>query len=683
MSDTGAGDEGSTQAARERHQALVERLNYHIYRYHVLDAPEIADAEYDALFDELTDLESAYPELISVDSPSQRVGAAPSPQFNKVQHTLPMLSLDKCTTTEALADWVARCKRLLDRPDLLTFTCEPKIDGVAVALVYEAGVLTLASTRGDGQVGEDITANVRTIGAVPLRLMGANVPDRMEVRGEVYIATEDFHRFNAECAQSGEKPMINPRNGAAGSLRQLDPRVTAARPLTMFCYSIGWVEGDWQPQTHHAVIDQLKTWGLRVNPLVEQAADEAACVHYIERIAQDRAELGYDIDGVVVKVDSLAQQQELGAVTRKPRWAIAFKYPAEEATTILLNVEFQVGRTGSITPVARLEPVFVGGVTVSNATLHNMNEIARLDLHIGDTVMIRRAGDVIPQVLSVITSKRPQQAAAIALPESCPSCGSPIDTSEIVARCSASHNVCPAQRKEGLKHFASRLAMDIDGLGDKLIEQFVDLGWVARAADLYHLDAERIAGLERMGDKSAENLLAALTASKETTLARFIYALGIREVGEATAAGLAQHFGGLDAVRNATVDELLAVDDVGPIVAQQIVDFFRDKQNRKAVDDLLDAGIRWPTIEQRSEETQPLLGQTWVLTGTLEQMTRNEAKAHLQHLGAKVAGSVSAKTHQVVAGPGAGSKLAKAEQLNIPVLSEDEFLDLLKQHGLG
>ena len=670
------------RAAKKRLKTLREELNHHIHRYHVLDEPEIADAEYDAMFDELVALEAQHPDLVAVDSPSQRVGAAPLSEFQQVTHEVSMLSLDKCTTEAELADWITRCEGRLDDPGALSFACEPKIDGVAVALVYEDGVLSLAATRGDGQIGEDITANVRTIKSVPLRLHAKDLPRRFEVRGEVYIPIDEFHRYNQQCAATGAKPLINPRNGAAGSLRQLDPKMTASRPLTMFCYSMGWSDGSWQPQTHSEVIEQFADWGLRINPLVREVADLSACVAYVDDIQQRRGLLGYDIDGVVVKVNSLAQQDELGTVTRKPRWAIAYKYPAEEATTQVENVEFQVGRTGSITPVARLQPVFVGGVTVSNATLHNMDEIARLDLRIGDWVMIRRAGDVIPQVVSVISSRRPAGASAIELPTRCPACDSAIVRAGdgAVARCSASHHACPAQRKESLKHFASRLAMDIDGLGDKLVEQLVDTGLVSTAADLYKVTAEQLIELERMGEKSAENLVGALERSKRTTLAKFVYALGIREVGEATAASLADHFRTLDTVMQADQSGLEQVEDVGPIVASRVVEFFADAANVAIVRELVELGLSWPEIEADAGEAT-LAGQTWVLTGTLEHMTRNEAKTKLMALGAKVAGSVSAKTHQVVAGPGAGSKLDKANQLGISVMDEATFIEYIQSHG--
>lgn len=661
---------------------LRDQLNHHLHRYHVLDAPEIADAEYDALFDELVSLETEYPQLYSESSPTQRVGAPALEQFEKVQHARPMLSLDKATTREELAQWMQRCRNRLGDGDQLTFTCEPKIDGVAVALIYEQGELTLAATRGDGNEGENISANVKTIGSIPLKLTG-NVPPRVEVRGEIYIPLAQFKRFNESALARGYKPMVNPRNGAAGSLRQLDSKITAARPLTMFCYSLGGSEGDWQPQSQQEVLETFATWGLRTNPALEAVADLDECLDYIQRLEQRRDDLGYEIDGVVIKVNSLQQQQVLGAVTRKPRWAIAYKFAAQEATSVVEQVDFQVGRTGAITPVARLQPTFVGGVTVTSATLHNMDEVARLDLHVGDRVMIRRAGDVIPQVASVVLSQRPRDARSIDLPSGCPSCGSVIarDGDEVVARCTASRDRCPAQRKEGLKHFVSRLALDVDGLGDKLIDQLVDSALVANAADLFSLSREQLVSLERMGEKSADNLLAALESSKQTSLPRFIYALGIREVGEATAAGLARHYGDIEALVKADLASLEQVPDVGPIVAQSIVEFFAQDDQRALIVKLQQAGVTWPAIEVVAQEDLPLAGQTWVLTGTLESLSRNVAKQRLIALGAKVAGSVSAKTTVVVAGPGAGSKLEKAQALGIEVRTEAELLVLLESSG--
>ncbi|MYE50877.1 MAG: NAD-dependent DNA ligase LigA [Gammaproteobacteria bacterium] len=671
---------GVSEGVQARLEALRTQLDHYNYCYHVLDAPEIADAEFDALFDELIALEAAHPALITPDSPSQRVGAAPLAEFAAVTHEVAMLSLEKTATPTELEDWANRCRTRLGE-ESMAFCCEPKIDGVAVALVYADGQLALAATRGDGQTGEDITANVRTIGAVPLRLRGDGIPPRFEVRGEIYIAKRDFAAFNERARERGERTLVNPRNGAAGSLRQLDPKLTASRPLTMYCYSLGWIEGDWRPQTQMEALERLAAWGLRTNPEAKLAADLDACQAYIDDIARRRESLAYDIDGVVVKVNALDQQRRLGAMTRKPRWAVAYKYPAEEATTEVLGVEFQVGRTGAITPVAKLAPVFVGGVTVSNATLHNMDEVARLGLRIGDRVMVRRAGDVIPQVASVIVEQRPEGAPAIELPESCPACGSPVarPEGEAVARCSAAPTLCPAQRKEGLRHFASRLAMDIEGLGEKLIDQFVENGLVRTPADLYRLEGECLSELPRVGEKSAQNLLDALQASKSTTLARFIYALGIREVGEATAQSLANHFGGLDALRDATPEVLEVVPDVGPIVAEKIAAYFDNPDNARAVDELVEVGIAWPAIEAVADSL-PLAGQTWVLTGSLEQMSRNEAKQKLTDLGAKVAGSVSGKTAQVVAGPGAGSKLVKAEQLEVPVMDEARFMELLSDY---
>jgi DNA ligase (NAD+) len=665
-----------------RAKALREEIDHHNYRYHVLDEPEVSDADFDHLFDELVALEAAHPELVTEDSPTRRVGGAPLAHFETVTHALPMLSLDKSTSAEDLADWDQRCRTRLGIDEPLRYTCEPKIDGVAVSLRYEQGRLVRAATRGDGQLGEDITANVRTIAAIPLKLLAGELPPVVEVRGEIYMPVAGFRRFNEAAAERGEKLLVNPRNAAAGSLRQLDPKMTAGRPLSMFCYGLGELTGAWQPGTQMEVIDAFRGWGLRVNPRVAAVTGVEACVDYVNGLLEARPDLGYEIDGVVIKVDDLGQQTELGAVTRKPRWAIAYKYPAEEATTRLVEVEFQVGRTGAITPVARLEPVFVGGVTVSNATLHNMDEIGRLGLMIGDTVFIHRAGDVIPKVAKVVAGKRPADARPVVLPQQCPSCGAEILHDEAVARCSAGLS-CPAQRKEAIKHFASRLALDIEGLGDKLVEQMTDEHLIDSVADLYELDVERVADLERMGQKSAENLMAALETSKSTTLARFIYALGIREVGEATAASLARHFGNLDAVRGAGEDALTEVPDVGPIVAHHVFTFFRQPHNLEVIDGLLAGGVHWPDEPGVETASLPLAGQTWVLTGALVTLSRNEAKALLSELGAKVAGSVSAKTTQVVAGPGAGSKLAKAEALGVAVMDEAAFVAFLEREQQG
>ena len=680
-------DSAPSQVDIERAAMLREQVAYHLRRYHVLDAPEIADAEFDALFDELVALEQTYPTLQTDTSPTQRVGAAPLSQFEKVQHSQPMLSLDKATSRAELEQWMQRCRNRLGADDI-TFTCEPKIDGVAVALIYEHGELTLAATRGDGNEGENILANVRTIGAIPLTLQNSGsgsavVPAKIEVRGEIYIPVEHFEAFNAQALARGDKPMVNPRNGAAGSLRQLDSKVTARRPLTMYCYSLGATQGEWQPVTQEEVLNTFAMWGLRTNPALEVVGNLDACLRYIVRLEAKRDSLGYEIDGVVIKVNDLAQQQRLGAVTRKPRWAIAYKFASQEATSVVKDVDFQVGRTGAITPVARLEPTFVGGVTVTNATLHNMDEIARLDLHVGDRVMIRRAGDVIPQIASVIASRRPADAGRIELPQGCPSCGSAIlrQGDEVVVRCSATRDLCPAQRKEGLKHFVSRLALDVDGLGDKLIDQLVDQRLVANAADLFALTHEQLVALERMGAKSADNLLAALEIAKRTTLPRFIYALGIREVGEATAASLARHFGDIEALCHADIEALEAVSDVGPIVGQSIAEFFAQPEQRKLVTALQQAGVQWPNISVVPSAELPLIGQIWVLTGTLEALPRTVAKQRLTALGAKVAGSVSAKTTVVVAGPGAGSKLEKAQSLGIDVQTEADLMALLSKYA--
>ena len=594
-----------------------------------------------------------------------------------------MLSLDKCVSVEELRAWEERCRRILSGDDEApppTYFCEPKMDGVAVSLTYRNGALAQAATRGNGETGEDITANVRTIRAVPLRLAGSP-PPLLEVRGEVYMPTAGFRQFNERARRAGERPIVNPRNGAAGSLRQLDPKVTATRPLAMFCYAAG-DHPEWDARGHAEVLRAFESFGLPVNPRGEWQPDLAGCARYIKALLAERDSLDYAIDGAVVKVDDFALRRRLGQVTRKPRWAIAYKYPAEEASTVLRDVDFQVGRTGAITPVAKLEPVFVGGVTVSNATLHNMDEIERLDLRLGDTVLIHRAGDVIPQIMKVVESKRPADAQAVSMPTTCPACGAAIERGEgeVVARCGAGRQ-CAAQRKERIRHFASRLALDIEGLGDKLVDQLVGAGLVADPADLYALTQAQVAEFERMGPKSAENLLAALEASKKTTFARFIYALGIREVGETTAQALANRYGTLDALLAADIESLQEVDDVGPIVAAKVVAFFADGANRALANKLHeDIGIAWDAPSVEAPSGQPLAGQTWVLTGTLAAMPRNDAKAALVALGAKVAASVSKNTTQVVAGASAGSKLAKAQALSVPVMDEAAFDRFLAQH---
>ena len=661
--------------------SLRETVRHHLHRYHVLDSPEIPDGEYDALFDRLVELERQRPDLVTPDSPTQRVGATPAAGFAPVSHELPMLSLDKCDAEQQLAEWEARCRARLDYEGDFDFACEPKIDGVAVSLIYNDGELTRAATRGDGRTGEDITLNARTVRAVPLRLLGTGFPATLEVRGEIYMPLADFRRFNERAADAGEKPLVNPRNGAAGSLRQLDPKLTATRPLSLFCYGAGLREG-WAPATHSAVLAAFRGWGLKVNERAATVRGIRGCLDYVSQLLRARDTLNYQIDGVVVKVDAFALQEALGAVTRKPRWAIAFKYPTEEAATTLRAVDFQVGRTGAITPVAKLAPVFVGGVTVTSATLHNMDEVERLDLRIGDAVIVHRAGDVIPQIAQVIAARRPKGATRVTLPRHCSACGADIERpeGEAVARCPAGLT-CPAQRKESLRHFASRLAMDIEGLGEKLVDLLVEKGLVKDPSDLYRLTQGDIEALPRMGEKSARNLLQALEGSKQTTFARFIYALGIREVGETTAASLARHYLRLDALREACEASLAEVADVGPVIAARVRQFFADEHNGRVVDGLIEQGVCWETPTKPTR--LPLEGETWVLTGALTGMTRNEAKARLLRLGAKVAGSVSAKTTNVVAGDAAGGKLEQAKELGVPVIDEGAFLDALQKHEAG
>ncbi len=661
--------------------ALREQIDHHNYLYHSLDAPEISDAEFDRLFQRLKALESEWPDLVTDDSPTQRVGATPLAEFSQVQHALPMLSLDNAFSMDDMRDFDRRIRARLETDDEIDYACEPKIDGVAVSLIYENGKLVQGATRGDGTTGEDITQNVRTVESVPLKLRGGDYPSRLEVRGEVYIAKSTFLKINEEAEAAGDKVFANPRNAAAGSLRQLDSRLTAKRRLTMFCYSVGVVEGGELPERHSEILAALRHWGFRTNPLVAVVTGVDECISFYEKILAERPDLDYEIDGVVFKVDRTDLQRELGMLTRTPRWAIAHKFPAEEGITVLQDVQFQVGRTGAITPVARLAPIKVAGVTISNATLHNMDEIERLGLMIGDTVVIQRAGDVIPKVVSVDHEKRPGDARRIALPAVCPACGSDIvqPEGEVIARCSGGL-VCSAQRKESIRHFASRLALDIEGLGDKLVEQLVDAELVHSAADVFDLSKDSLVALERVGEKSAENLLAAIDKAKETTLPRFIYALGIQEVGESTARNLAMHFRDLEPLRTATEEALQEVPDVGPIVAEKIHAFFAQPENETVIDKLLAAGIHWE-VEAAPDNADALAGETWVLTGTLTSLTRDEAKEKLQALGAKVAGSVSKKTSCVVAGDAAGSKLAKAQSLGVRVIDESAFLELMSDYG--
>ncbi len=662
---------------RRRCAELRELINHHNHRYYVLDEPEIPDAEYDRLMRELQDIEAQHPDLVTPDSPTQRVGAAPAEAFGQVAHEVPMLSLGNAFSDEEVTEFDRRVRdRLASAP--VEYAAEPKLDGLAVSLRYEAGRLTRAATRGDGTRGEDVTRNVRTIHAVPLRLIGKDYPEVLEVRGEVFMDSAGFERLNAAQRSKGEKTFANPRNAAAGSLRQLDPRVTAQRPLTMFCYGIGRVEGGALPGRHNQILQALRDWGLRVSPELAVVTGAEGCLGYYRAVAARRGRLGYEIDGVVYKVNRLDQQRDMGFVSRAPRWAIAHKFPAQEEVTRLLDVEFQVGRTGAVTPVARLEPVFVGGATVSNATLHNMDEVLRKDVRIGDSVIVRRAGDVIPEVVNVVLDRRPPEARQIELPVICPVCGSQILRleGEAVARCSGGL-YCPAQRKEAIRHFASRRAMDVEGLGDKLVDQLVEQGLVSSVADLYGLTSAQLAGLERMAEKSAANLVQALEDSKQTTLARFLYALGIREVGEATAGSLATHFGSLEPIMEADADTLQQVPDVGPVVARHVASFFAQDHNREVIQALQTAGIRWPTEAPAAQEAQALAGQTFVITGALETMTRDEAKDRLQALGARVSGSVSGKTSYVVVGADPGSKLDKAEKLGVKILTEQALIELL------
>ncbi|OOF56340.1 NAD-dependent DNA ligase LigA [Rodentibacter myodis] len=655
---------------------LRKTLRQYEYEYHVLDNPTVPDSEYDRLFHQLKGLELEHPQLVTADSPTQRVGAKPLSGFSQIRHEMPMLSLDNAFSDEEFYAFVKRIEdRLIVLPKPLTFCCEPKLDGLAVSILYINGVLTQAATRGDGTTGEDITANIRTIRNIPLQLLTDNPPARLEVRGEVFMPHAGFERLNEQALARGEKTFANPRNAAAGSLRQLDPKITSKRPLVLNAYGIGIAEGVDLPTTHYERLQWLKSIGIPVNTEIRLCNGTDEVLDFYRDIQNKRSSLGYDIDGTVLKINDIALQEELGFISKAPRWAIAYKFPAQEELTRLNDVEFQVGRTGAITPVAKLEPVFVGGVTVSNATLHNGDEIARLDIAIGDTVIIRRAGDVIPQIIGVLHERRPANAKPIVFPTNCPVCDSQITRieGEAVARCTGGL-FCAAQRKEALKHFVSRKAMDIDGVGGKLIEQLVDRELIHTPADLFKLNLTTLTRLEHMGAKSAENALNSLNKAKQTTLARFIFALGIREVGEATALNLANHFKTLEALQNADFEQLQQVPDVGEVVANRILAFWHEPHNVDVVNDLIAQGVHWDTVQIKEAGDNPFKGKTVVLTGTLSQMGRNEAKALLQEMGAKVSGSVSAKTDFVIAGDAAGSKLTKAQELGVAVLTEEEFL---------
>lgn len=671
----------ASKSLRQEAEALREQIRHHNYQYHVLDSPDIPDAEYDRLLRRLQALEKEHPELVTDDSPTQRVGATPISAFGTVQHEIPMLSLDNAFSEEELRDFHRRVADRLELAidDALAYAAEPKLDGAAVSLIYEKGRFVKGATRGDGTTGEDITHNVRTIESVPLRLRGKGYPARLEVRGEVYMPRARFNAFNEMAATKGEKTFVNPRNAAAGSLRQLDPRLTAERPLDIYVYALGVVDGGRMPACHDEILDQLQEWGLRVCPERRVVEGIDGCLEYYADIGRRRDKLAYDIDGVVYKVNRIDYQRELGFVSRAPRWAIAHKFPAQEELTVVRAVEFQVGRTGAITPVARLEPVFVGGVTVSNATLHNMDELHRKDVRVGDTVIVRRAGDVIPEVVKILPERRQKGAKPVKAPKKCPVCGADVvrEENEAVSRCSGGL-FCEAQRTEALKHFVSRRALDIEGLGSKLIEQLVLIDRIRTPDDIYTLAAVELTELERMGEKSAENLIAAIENSKDTTLPRFLYGLGIREVGEATSNALAAHFGKLAPLMAASEEELQDVDDVGPVVASRIHAFFAQDANLRIIDRLRKAGVHWAENEPGPARADGhLAGKTFVLTGTLAGMTRDHAKSLIQAAGGKVSGSVSKNTDYLVAGEQAGSKLAKAQNLKIPVLDEAELQNLL------
>ncbi len=664
---------------RREVERLRERIAHHNYLYYVENAPEISDEAFDALFDRLLELEAAHPDLVTPDSPTQRVGATPRESVETVRHEVPMLSLGKTSTEDGFLEFDERVRRELGVQGAISYNCEPKVDGVAVSLRYEDGVLTLGATRGDGEVGEDITPNVRTVHAIPLRMHGEGWPAVLEVRGEIYMTRSDFERYNERARERGEKTFVNPRNMAAGSIRHLDPREAAERPLSIFCYGVGYIEGRFAPSGQYEALEQLRRWGFRVNPKTERVRGAKQALGYVREVLDAREGLDYEIDGAVVKVDDFEQQETLGVLTRQPRYAIAFKPPAEEALTQVLGVDFQVGRTGAVTPVARLEPVFVGGVTVSNASLHNADEIERLGLLIGDRVWVRRAGDVIPQVVRVDVEQRPDDAREIEFPDRCPVCGGPVERpeGEVIARCT-NRRGCPAQLVHGLLHFASRSAMDIDGLGEKIAAQLVERELVTSVADVYALGKEDLLGLERIAEKSADNLLEAIEASKARPLGRVIYALGIPEVGEATAEALARHFESLEALMDADEESLQGIRDIGPVVAREIAEFFAQEENRKLVGRLRDAGVQAEPASRTSGE-QPLAGETWVLTGRLESMTRREAQRRLEALGAHVASSVSGSTDHVVAGPGAGSKLDDAREHGVDVMDEQALLDRLEE----
>lgn len=666
-------------------ERLKKKINEHNYRYHILDDPLISDAAYDKLFRELEDLEKHYPELVSNDSPTQRVGSTPLTSFQQVQHAIPMLSLENAFSEKEVLAFNQRIQERLQTEDDIEYACEPKLDGIAVSLIYYKGQLIRAATRGDGHTGEDITLNIRTILSIPLQLRGSDYPTNLEVRGEVYIPKKAFQQLNNRLKETGEKPLVNPRNAAAGSLRQLNPKITAQRSLAFFTHSVGQIKEGPLAATHTAILDQFKRWGLPRCPQTKTAKNISACLAYYYKIEKQRVTLPYEIDGVVYKVNSIALQQQLGFVSRAPRWALAHKFPAQEAFTRVLAIEFQVGRTGALTPVARLQPIFVGGATISNATLHNMDEVKRKDIRVGDTVIIRRAGDVIPEVVSVVQEKRPANTYDLQLPKHCPICGSDIIKleTEATARCSGAL-YCPAQRKEAIKHFVSRKAMNIEGLGDKLVDQLVDTNLIKDVSDLYQLKIEQLVDLEHLGEKSAQKLCAAILASKKTSLTRFLYGLGIRDVGITTALNLTQHFQKLKSIMQADEASLQAIPDIGPVVAAHVKKFFSEAHNLEVIKNLLIAGITWPKPPGINQQHVSLLtGKNFVLTGSLSELSREQATTLLQGLGAKVTSSVTKKTDYVIVGQNAGSKLTHAQELGLTILTEKKFLSLLKKANLS
>lgn len=667
----------------KRIEELKDLINEHNYRYYVLNSPIISDSKFDSLFHELQELEAKYPDLITLDSPTQRVGAKPLKSFAQIKHEVPMLSLQNGFNEE---DVLAFDKRIHERLDIdlkhdIEYVCEPKFDGLSISLFYKNGFLDYAATRGDGEIGEDVTQNAKTISSIPLKLRGANYPKILEVRGEVYIAKADFLKLNARAFEKGEKIFVNPRNAAAGSLRQLDSNITASRHLQIFCYVVARISPDGNlPNKHSAILGLIKEWGFRVNDEIKILKNIAGCLEYFQIMEKKRQKLPYEIDGVVYKVNDISIQQKLGMVSRAPRWALAHKFPAQEEITQVIDIEFQVGRTGALTPVARLNPVFVGGANISSATLHNIDEVHRKDVRIGDSVVVRRAGDVIPEIASVVLEKRPHNTQPVNLPKYCPVCGSDIVKAEgeVLARCSGGL-FCKAQRRESIKHFASKTGMNIEGLGDKLVDQLVNIGLVRNITDLYKLTLKQLAALERMGAKSAANIIAAIEKSKNTTLTKFVYALGIREIGIATARNLVNYFGNLENLIQANEEEFKKISDIGPVAALYLVTFFRQKHNVELIKQLQKLGVRWQEDKPHKLEHQPLFGKAFAITGTLNTMTRDEAIEKLQLLGAEVSSSVSKKTSYVIVGKDPGSKLTKAKELGILTLSEMEFLDLLKR----